>query len=235
MRKISLANAKKRDAVLGFEAKPTRQKVFQVLKDGNKKNNIKVLRSTISTDITKLTTKYEDLEELSQEIINSDPEIDFEQAGMQVDSVQKLYTDKNNDILFNVEITEVVKDKSGKEVDRKPLKQKPANISLEGMPIRWSGKLLPKRDAIKKFVFAKHYQIHHINGLTYDFLYDMAKELHDKDALMFVGGGGKGNEPLVLSTGGVPYRAFLEGRIDGNLYCLILHLTNLELKEFTHD
>jgi hypothetical protein len=92
---------------------------------------------------------------------------------------------------------------------------------------------MPKKIAIKKFVFAKHYQVRHVNGLTYDFLYDMAKELDEKDSLMFVGAGEKGNEPLVITTGGTPYRAFLEGRVDGNLYCLILHLTNLELKEFS--
>ena len=50
---------------------------------------------------------------------------------------------------------------------------------------------------------------------------------------MFVGAGEKGNEPLILNRGGIPYRGFLEGRVKGKSYCLILHLTNLELKEFT--
>lgn len=61
----------------------------------------------------------------------------------------------------------------------------------------------------------------------------MAKELHEKDSLMFVGGGEKGNEPLIITSGGTPYRGFLEGRIQNNKYMLLLHLTNLELKEFT--
>jgi hypothetical protein len=58
----------------------------------------------------------------------------------------------------------------------------------------------------------------------------MAKDLHDSDSLMFMGGGKKGNEPLVLTQGGESYRGFLEGRIDGDKYCLILHLTNMEMK-----
>ena len=70
----------------------------------------------------------------------------------------------------------------------------------------------------------------HINGLTYDFLYDMAKKLADANAMMLVGAGAKGVEPLVMSNGGTPYRAFLEGRVDGDKYALILRLTNLELK-----
>ena len=60
----------------------------------------------------------------------------------------------------------------------------------------------------------------------------MAKELHEKNSLMFLGGGKKGNDPLIITTGGLPYRGFLEGRIKDDIYCLILHLTNLELKEF---
>jgi hypothetical protein len=58
----------------------------------------------------------------------------------------------------------------------------------------------------------------------------MAKELHDKQSLMMVGGGPKGNEPLVFQDGGKTYRAFMEGRIKEKSYVLLLHLTNLELK-----
>ena len=74
------------------------------------------------------------------------------------------------------------------------------------------------------------YQVQHVNGLTYDFLFDMAKKLADADAMMLVGGGQKGIEPLVMANGGTPYRAFLEGRVDGDKYALILRLTNMELK-----
>ena len=73
-------------------------------------------------------------------------------------------------------------------------------------------------------------QLSHINGLTYDFLFSMAKELHDKDALLLLGAGPKSNQPLVLRRGTTPYRGFLEGRIEGDKYCLLLHLSNLELK-----
>ena len=74
------------------------------------------------------------------------------------------------------------------------------------------------------------YQVQHVNGLTYDFLFDMAKKLADADAMMLVGGGQKGIEPLVMANGGTPYRAILEGRVDGDKYALILRLTNMELK-----
>jgi hypothetical protein len=47
---------------------------------------------------------------------------------------------------------------------------------------------------------------------------------------MLVGAGPKGNQPLVLTRGGQQYRGFLEGRTQGEKYCLILHLSNMELK-----
>jgi len=84
--------------------------------------------------------------------------------------------------------------------------------------------------AIRKFVFTSTKQIIHTNGLTWDFLYDIASELHEKNALMLVGAGVKGNEPLIFHRGGKPYRGFLEGRIKDKSYVLLLHLSNMELK-----
>jgi hypothetical protein len=58
----------------------------------------------------------------------------------------------------------------------------------------------------------------------------MAKDLEEKQSLMLVGAGPKSTLPLVFHRGGVPYRGFLEGRTKGATYCLILHLSNMELK-----
>ncbi|MEM9413397.1 MAG: hypothetical protein AAGA30_19975, partial [Planctomycetota bacterium] len=87
-----------------------------------------------------------------------------------------------------------------------------------------------KKEAIRKFVFANKLQLTHINGLTYDFLFDMAKDLESKESLLMVGGGAKSNQPLILRRGSVPYRGFLEGRTNGERYLLLLHLSNMELK-----
>jgi hypothetical protein len=35
----------------------------------------------------------------------------------------------------------------------------------------------------------------------------------------------------VMNRGGKAYNAFLEGRVKGDSYCLILHLSNMELKK----
>ena len=36
---------------------------------------------------------------------------------------------------------------------------------------------------------------------------------------------------IVLNRGGKQYNAFLEGRVKGDAYCLIMHLSNVELKK----
>ena len=60
----------------------------------------------------------------------------------------------------------------------------------------------------------------------------MAKTLAAEKKLLLVGTGPKGQQPLIFTTNGAPYRGFLEGRVSpgGDGYRLILHLSNLELK-----
>ena len=58
----------------------------------------------------------------------------------------------------------------------------------------------------------------------------MAKDLDERDSLLLIRGGEKGDEPIVMNRGGKQYNAFLEGRVKDESYCLILHLSNIELK-----
>ena len=79
-------------------------------------------------------------------------------------------------------------------------------------------------------VFSRTIQIAHSDGLTYDYLYGIASELAESGEMVLMGGGPKGKDPLVFQTNGTPYRGFLEGRVDGKRYQLLLHLSNMELK-----
>jgi len=67
--------------------------------------------------------------------------------------------------------------------------------------------------------------------LTYDFLYEMAKELSDEKCMAMIGAGKQGKDPLIFQTNGSPYRGFLEGRIKDKKYKLLLHLSNMQLKK----
>jgi len=103
-----------------------------------------------------------------------------------------------------------------------------SNINGESI-VKWTGKYMPKKKLFNKVVLASKYQLKHINGLTFDFLFKIAKDLHEKDSFMMLGGG-KGNEPIIINDGGKSYRAFLEGRIKDKSYILIMHLSNQEYK-----
>ena len=71
----------------------------------------------------------------------------------------------------------------------------------------------------------------HVNGLTYDFLFSMAKELEQSESLMLVGAGPKGNQPLVVREKGSQWRAFLFGEVRGEEYRLVVMLSDQELKQ----
>ena len=68
------------------------------------------------------------------------------------------------------------------------------------------------------------------NGLTYEFLYDMAKTLDTKQSMILLGGG-KVKDPLIFQTNGSPYRGFLDGKINKKQFQLLLRLSNMELKK----
>ena len=83
---------------------------------------------------------------------------------------------------------------------------------------------------LQKFVLVRKLQLCHLDGLTFDFLHGIAKELQEKESMLLLGGGPKGKQPLIFQRNGSPFRGFLEGRVKGDGYLLVLHLSNLELK-----
>ena len=228
MRKFNISNAEKRDAEVAFEQKATRAKISYKTAEGSDTHCEKRLRSTMETEPDVLLGQYSD--NLANVLIAEDPEIDMEKVGLKLEGLKKVYLTEEGKVAYGVTLTEHVFNPDGTEKETRPESSTTGNIALDGMPVRWTGKLMPKADAIRRFVFKKSYQLRHVNGLTFDFLQAMAKKLSDAGAMMLVGAGAKGIGPLVMQTGGTPYRAFLEGRTQGDSYALILRLTNLELK-----
>ena len=241
LRYIKLANQKNRDAEVTFRSLNPKPTVKMVQESGEHVVNKRVVKGTSKNSTQTLLNKYDEKSKDSQEIklqlasriaediISNDPEIDVELTGKFIEDVSRVFINESEKPVFTVKKTEkIFSPKAELKQEREP-KYNECNILDENM-VKWTGKLMPKSKIYNKLVFNKKYQIKHINGLTYDFLFDMAKELSDKDALMMMGGGASGKEPLVMNDGGKPYRAFLEGRIKGDKYCLILHLTDQELK-----
>lgn len=235
MRKIHIANEKKRDAEVGYEMNTAKRVIRLVTADGGDCSSVQVLKTTCQTDLAALQAQIQDPVALGEALIAGDPEVDMEQVGRKLEGLRKVYVNMSGDVAYGVTLKEHVHAPDGTEKEVRPITEVAANVALENLPVRWTGKMMPRKDVIRKFVFARSYQLRHVNGLTYDFLFEMAKKLADAKAMMLVGAGEKGTGPLVFSANGKGYRGFLEGRVNGEKYMLILHLTNLELKELPNE
>jgi len=217
------------DEEQAFEAQTETRNIRTILKNGQEKQNIRILKSTVQMDEDTLFKQYGSWEKTAQSFIDGDPEIDMEITGKKINRTHRLWVDKNNNIAYRVNLFRILYNPDGSERERLDINKLPGNINKE-FPLKWTGKMFSRKEAVRLFVFTKSYQIRHINGATFDFLFAMAKELDEKDSLVMIGGGEKGKDPLLLSRGGQPYRAFLEGRVQDEKYILILHLTDIELK-----
>lgn len=226
---INISNAKNRDAVVAFETVNTKREVHYVDEKGAPIQTRKLLKTDVAHDLPELLKKTKKIEKVADSLIKADPEIDMEHFGMYLTDMSRVYVTPKG-IVHLVEEFEVIKNPDGTVRDRRPRRKAVQNLNGE-FPLRWTGKFIKKEEAVKRFAFTNKRQLAHINGLTFDFLYEMAKELDKKKSLLLIRGGEKGDEPVVMNRGGKPYNAFLEGRVKGKTYCLILHLSNMELKK----
>lgn len=189
----------------------------------------KLLKTDVEHDLTVLLKKKKNnLNALAKDLVKDDPEIDLEQFGMYLTDTSRVYVSKKG-IIHLVDEFEVITNPDGTLRERRPRQKDPQNINTD-IPLRWTGKFIKKDEAAHKFIFTLKRQLIHVNGLTFDFLYDMAKELQKRDSLLLIRGGEKGDQPIVMNRGGRPYNAFLEGRVKGDSYLLVLQLSNMELK-----
>jgi hypothetical protein len=226
---INISNSAGRDAIVATESVRSFRKVRWVDTQGRQASSVRVLKAPIDREMGALQAEFGELNQVAAAMLAGDPEIDLENTGRFLKDTSRVYVGQDRQIVHKVQFFEIVRNPDGSERERRPRKLPDPNIAGE-IPLRWSGVFIKKEEACRKFVFSGKVQLHHVNGLTYDFLYGMAKELETKNSLMLLGSGAKSNQPLILRRGGSPYRGFLEGRTDGAKYSLVLHFSNLELK-----
>ena len=232
IRYIKIEDSKKRDAEITFKSINSGSSINLALETGEKPITKKVIKSSkdhsLESLIGKESPSQEEYNKFSEKLLEKDTEIDFELFGMVINRTDRIYTNKNNEPVFNIKVVQKINDPNGNLIkEQKPIYLQ-SNINEENI-VKWTGKFIPKVKLYNKVILSSKYQIKHVNGLTFDFLFNIAKLLHEKESFMIMGGG-KGDEPLVFNDGGKPYRSFLEGRIKDKSYCLILHLSNQELK-----
>jgi len=229
MPEVSLCNSKGRDAQVMAESVRSPVLVRWIDGEDRQATSARILKSTLDYDYDALLQRVGSPDEVAKALIAGDPEIDPETTGAFLRDTSRVFVNCDRKIVYGVTQIEIVRNPDGSERTRRPKKAQMPNVNAE-QPLLWSGKLLPKREVYNKFVFVQKLQVVHVNGLTYDFLFDIARQLEEKNSLLLVGAGPKAAQPLILRYGALPYRAFLEGRTRGNEYCLLLHLSNIELK-----
>ncbi len=162
-------------------------------------------------------------------LVAGDPEVDMEQVGRFIGATQTVYLASSGARMDAAPTwVEVVLDPAGEEVAR-GLPQVIAPNVTDDVPLRWTGQRLPRGQAARRYAFSRTLQVAHVDATSYELLYAMAKELDARDEVVLVGAGDEGREALVLRPDGVPWCAFLEGRVDGERYQLLLHLSAMEL------
>lgn len=168
-------------------------------------------------------------------LIAGDPELDLQNAGRLMRDATAVYLDPSSAtpaIATEFKETEVVYTPEGAEKERRAGVYRIANVDTT-TPLKIA-KRIPTKDCLTRFVFRAMQQLAHTDGLTFDFLFGLAKSLQDSKSMALLGAGPKGVAPLVLRDGGSPFRAFLYGETEGSgdnaRYRLLLLLSDQELK-----
>ena len=191
----------------------------------------RVMISGEHNDYENLLNKYQ--EKLPEILQDKDPELDLEIIGRPIEKTNTVFINRNNEIMrIAPNWIELIFDKDGNEKERRIPEDKFSNITDE-LPIRFTKFKLKRNDPVRKFVFSRTLQLWHSDGLTFEFLFNIAKELDENNEMMLVGSGEKGRDPLIFQNNGLPWRAFLEGRVQDDSYALLMRLSNLELKSIS--
>jgi hypothetical protein len=229
-RLISISDGKKRDAHVAFESPRRQSGPRMVGPSGVPARLERLIRATEETSHDALLRRFGTPEAVAKALVDGDPEIPMNVVGRKLGDATRVYLREDGTMLSAFRVLQVIRGPDGAERSRQDFLDVEATVAEDLAPLPWSGKLLPIADTVRKLAFSRKVQIRHVSGLTYEFLYEMAKALAEADKLLVIGAGPKGAQPLIFTTNGAPYRGFLEGRVDGDAYKLVLHLSNLELK-----
>ena len=177
IRYIKIEDSKKRDAEITFKSINSGSSINLALETGEKPITKKVLKSSkdhsLESLIGKESPSQEEYNKFSERLLEKDTEIDFELFGMFINKTDRIYTNKNNEPVFNIKVVQKINDPNGNLIkEQKPIYLQ-SNINEENI-VKWTGKFIPKVKLYNKVILSSKYQIKHVNGLTFDFLFNIA-------------------------------------------------------------
>jgi hypothetical protein len=231
LRKIWLADHRGRDAIVLLvpRQRTTPNRMRYADSAGTPVRFSRRIKSTDGTSPAALREAYRDPEVLARALIDSDPEVDLDAVAREAGPCDRVFVGADGRPLYSAEIVEVRYDRDGHEAERRTPVDVPANLVPDAPPV-WSGRLIPRRDAARRYVFTRAYQVRHTNALEFDFLHGLAAHLGERGSLVLVGSGPRGTGPLIPERNAAPTKGFLSGQVQGDAFRLTLHLAAFELQ-----
>ena len=228
LRRIRLCDHRGRSAIVVLVPRQRAAPLGYRDASGATVRSCRCIKTTATFD--SLLRQHGNSQALAQALVDGDPEVDMEAAGRETGACDRVYLGCDGKPLYSAKMVELVCNRDGREIQRRPVEVVPANLVPERAPV-WSGKLLSRRKAIGRFAFTRTYQVRHGNALEYDFLFGLAAYLEERDSLVLVGSGPKGTGPLIPERNGYPMKGFLGGQTEGKAYRLVLYLAAFELRK----
>lgn len=165
-------------------------------------------------------------------IRDSDMDVNIELTGRLIKKTRRITVNEDFIPVYNYMMYDILRLPDGSIKER--LHQHTKGNIMDKIPVRISQELYDPVEIMLNYIFRRNLYITHNNGLSFKFLYDLAKKLnklHKFARVETFDPKTKKRAPLALYDGGRKFpRAFLEGRVKGKSYCLILHLSDQELK-----
>lgn len=160
-------------------------------------------------------------------------EIDLKEIGKELETTKRIIVDDEFQPVHTYKKVEIWKKLDG-ELKEKPLTPTQANIKRKEYPlIVDASSLKEKKDVFKEFLFKRKYFVKHTDGGSFQRLDELAKKLDEENKMAPVVWMDENGDvsPIVLRRGGKMFpRAFIEGKVEGEKFCLILHLSRSEFK-----
>jgi hypothetical protein len=231
---LSITDDRKRDAQIEARSPARGEPMRWISKADRAQLKLeRLVKATEKTSLDALTRTLGTPEAISKALVAGDPEIDLEQVGRRLGQASRVWVGGTGQILYAARVLSVVTAPDGTEKSREDFVDVEATVGEDQPPLPWSGRLMPAAQVVRKFALVRKQQLRHVNGLTFDFLFDIAKTLEASNQMLRIGSGARGQHPLIFQTNGTKFQGFLEGRTEGEKYLLVLHLSNLELKPVT--
>lgn len=229
-REIRITDDRQRDARVGL-ASPRRPPPRRMVGAGGRSVRFtSLVKVPEGRDYQSLARRFgDDDEALAQALVGGDPDLDVELVGREVGPADRVWVKSDGSILYTGRILQVITGPEGEERERKDFVDVELTVDADS-PLPFSGRLFPVDEVVRRFALTRRLQLRHNDGLTFEFLHDLARVLHESRKMLLVGAGPRAARPLVFQRNGTPYRGFLAGRVESDAYVLALHLSNLEIK-----